>query len=152
MIRASIIQGSGLGPASYVVTASDLHPVTPGNSMVKCADDTYLIIPAANSKSCADEIAQVVSWAAENNLSLNRMKSLEIVFVSPWSKRGVNISPPAVPGFARAASIKALGVTISRRFSVTEHVDNLLASCAQTLFAMRTLHHHGLQTLSLIHI
>ena len=88
MILASIIQGSGLGPASYVVTASDLHPLTPGNSMVKYADDTYLIVPAANFQLCAGEIAQVESWAAENNLSLNRMKSVEIVIVSPWSKRG----------------------------------------------------------------
>ena len=145
-ILASIIQGSGLGPASYVVTASDLHPVTPDNSMVKFADDTYLIVPAANVQSCADEIAQVESWAAGNNLTLNRIKSVEIVFVSPWSKRGVDIPPPAVPGFARAESIKVLGVTISRRFSVTGHVDNLLVSCAQTLFALRTLQHHGLQT------
>ena len=35
--------------------------------------------------------------------------------------------------------------TISRRFTVTEYVDNLLASCAQSLFAWRTLQHHGLQ-------
>ena len=47
-ISASIIQGSGLGPASYVVTASDLHPVTPGNTMVKYADVTYLVVPADN--------------------------------------------------------------------------------------------------------
>jgi hypothetical protein len=46
LISASIIQGSGLGPASYVVTASDLHPVTRGNSMVKYAYDSYLIVPA----------------------------------------------------------------------------------------------------------
>ena len=52
----------------------------------------------------------------------------------------------AVPGFARAESIKALGVAISRRFSITEHIDNLLASCAQTLIALQTLQHHGLQT------
>ena len=112
---------------------------------MKFADDTYLVIPAANVQSCAAEIAQVEKWAAENNLSLNRSKSVEIVFVSPWSKRAVVIPPPPVPGFVRAESIKVLGVTISRRFSVTEHVDNLLKSCAQTLFAMRTLRHHVLR-------
>ena len=58
----------------------------------------------------------------------------------------MDIPLPAVPGFARAESIKALGVTISRRFSVTGHVDNLLVSCEQTLFAFRTLQHHDLQT------
>jgi hypothetical protein len=41
-ILASIIQGSALGPASYVVTAADLHAITPGNAMVKYVDDTYL--------------------------------------------------------------------------------------------------------------
>src|SRR5664279_1560524 len=41
---------------------------------------------------------------------------------------------------------KMLGVTISRRFSVTDHVDQLLAACAQTLFALRTLRQHGLPT------
>ena len=72
---ASIIQGSGIGPASYVVTASDLHPVTTGNSMHKYADDTYLVVPAANVQSCAAEIANVELWADINNLKLNRTKS-----------------------------------------------------------------------------
>jgi len=30
-ISASIIQGSGVGPAAYIVTASDLQAITPGN-------------------------------------------------------------------------------------------------------------------------
>ena len=32
-LKASVIQGSGLGPASFIVTAADLHPNTPGNCM-----------------------------------------------------------------------------------------------------------------------
>jgi len=36
------------------------------------------------------------------------------------------------------------GVPISRQFSVAQHIDDLLATCAQTLFALHTLHHHGL--------
>jgi hypothetical protein len=149
MISASIIQGSGVGPASYVVTASDLHPITPGNSMVKFADDTYLVVPADNVTSCADEITHVECWAMASNLSLNRTKSAEIVFVSPWSKRDIKLPPSPVPGFERVESIKALGVTVSRRFSFTQHVDNVLAACAQTLFALRTLKHHGLPTKAL---
>jgi len=37
-----------------------------------------------------------------------------------------------------------MGVTISRKFSVSQHVDNLLAVCSQSLFALRTLRQHGL--------
>ena len=42
--------------------------------------------------------------------------------------------------------IKVLGVTISRKFSVAKHLDQLLTSCAQSLFALRTLRQHGLPT------
>jgi gmma-aminobutyric acid receptor subunit gamma/cGMP-dependent protein kinase 2 len=148
-VLASIIQGSGIGPASYVVTASDLHTVTPGNTMDKYADDTYLVIPAANIQSCADEIQNVENWARENNLALNRTKSTEIVFVSPRSRGNASIPPPAVPGFLRVETIKILGLTISRKFSVSQHIENLLAACAQTLFALRTLRHHGMPTSAL---
>jgi hypothetical protein len=68
------------------------------------------------------------------------------------SRHALTVAPPAVEGFEgfeRVESIKALGVTISRRFSVAEHVDNLLAACAQTLFALRTLRQYGLPTSAL---
>jgi len=40
-IQASVIQGSGIGPESYIVTAADLQPVHDSNHLVKFADDTY---------------------------------------------------------------------------------------------------------------
>ena len=40
--------------------------------------------------------------------------------------------------------MKALGVTFSRKLSVSSHVDELLTKCSQSLFALRTLRHHGL--------
>ena len=43
----------------------------------------------------------------------------------------MKVPPPAVAGFERVESITALGVTISRRFSVAEHVDKSTGSfCA----------------------
>jgi len=48
-ILASVIQGSAIGPASSIVTASDLQPVHTGNALIKFADDTYVIVPADNS-------------------------------------------------------------------------------------------------------
>jgi len=69
-ITASIIQGSGIGPAAYVVNASDLKAVTPGNQLCKFADDTYLVIPATNVDSRATEIDNIETWARTNNLTL----------------------------------------------------------------------------------
>ena len=107
-ISASIIQGSGIGPASYNVTASDLHPVTPGNAMCKYADDTYLAVPAFNAGSCSTEIVNVERWADNNNLKLNRIKSAEIVFVRPRTRMAVSIPPPAIPASRASSSSRHL--------------------------------------------
>jgi len=120
-----------------IVTASDLHPVKPGNAMCKYADDTYLIVPAFNAESCFAEIANVESWADNNNLKLNRIKSAEIVFVRPRSSVAASIPPPAVLGFARIEFIKALGVTISGKFSVSAHV-----TCSLTVHEQYSLYEH----------
>ena len=78
-IFASVIQGSGAGPASYIVCAADLHPLNPGNKYVKYADDTYLIIPSCNSQSSSAELEHIEKWSKANNLKLNHYKTLEIV-------------------------------------------------------------------------
>jgi len=49
-VNASFVQGSAIGPGMYVVNAGDLQVMTPGNSLMKYADDTYLVIPACNVK------------------------------------------------------------------------------------------------------
>ena len=84
-IKASVIQGSGLGPASYIVTAADLHPCTTGNRIFKYADDTYLVVPAANSSTRCQEIEQIGVWAAQNNLKLNSGKTKEMVITGRGS-------------------------------------------------------------------
>ena len=71
---------------------------------------------------------------------------MEIVFVSPRCRRAMVIPLPAVPSIPRVEEMKALGVTISRKLSVVQHVNHLLVSCAQSLFVLRTLRHHGLPT------
>jgi hypothetical protein len=79
-ISASIIQGSAIGPAAYVVYAADLQPVTAGNDIMKYADDTHLVIPASNAASRETELDNIETWSKANNLQLNREKSMEVVF------------------------------------------------------------------------
>jgi len=47
-ISASIIQGSEVGPVSYVINTGDLETVVQSNRIHKYADDTYIIILASN--------------------------------------------------------------------------------------------------------
>ena len=69
-ITASIIQGSAIGPAMFVVEAADLKAITPGNMFCKYADDTYIIIPASNSHTRTTELEHIDSWAKHNNLTI----------------------------------------------------------------------------------
>jgi len=50
-IHASVVQGSGLGSASFIMT-TDLQPVHDGNIILKYADDTYLVVPEINEHTC----------------------------------------------------------------------------------------------------
>src|SRR5664279_1572664 len=142
-ITASIIQGSAIGPASYVVNASDLKASTTGNQMCKFADDTYLIVPTYNEDSRTAEIDAIETWARINNLALNRAKSKEIVFIDKKRKRQVT-SPQPIPGIVRVSSIKILGVTVTDGMAASEHVSGVITSCAQTLYALRVLRAHGM--------
>ena len=78
-ISASIIQGSAVGPVSYVINTGDLATV------VQVCDDTYIIIPASNVQHREAELEHVTQWAQANNLKLNRTKAVEVIFSSRLS-------------------------------------------------------------------
>ena len=105
-----------------------------------------LMILISLSLPAADEVKNVESWAHKNSLKLNRAKSSEIMFVKPRTRRSAATIPPPVAGFNRIETIKTLGVTVSHKFSVSQHVDNLIAACSQTLYALHTLKSHGMLT------
>jgi hypothetical protein len=42
-INASVVQGSALGPLAFLICSSDLRAKTPGNKVLKYADDSYLL-------------------------------------------------------------------------------------------------------------
>lgn len=98
-ITASIVHGSGIGPAVYVVYASDLKAVTRVNQLCKFTVDTYLVVPTSNVDSQAAEIGNIVMWALKNNVMLNGNKLKEIFFSDCRRKRQIT-SPPYNPSFA----------------------------------------------------
>jgi len=104
VINASVIQGSVLGPASYVVTAADLHPVHERNCIFKYADDTYLIVPAVNTDTCQEEIDHLQTWARSNNLKLNKDKTKEIVFTASLKRA----PPPPRSDIERVSTLRSL--------------------------------------------
>ena len=137
-ILASIVQGSAVGPASYVVNAADLTVLSSINQLVKIADDTYLVIPASSVEMRAAKLYHVEQWAAVNNLRLNCDKCTEIIFVDPRQRRSVE-PPPLLTGIKRVTMMKMLGVTVTNTLSVAEHVQAIIRACAPSIHALRVL-------------
>jgi len=50
-------------PASYVVTAADMHSRYSDNDIIKFADDTYLIIPADYLRRCSVHVYETTDDA-----------------------------------------------------------------------------------------
>jgi len=63
-----------------------------------------------------------------------------------WTVGGVGqFTPqPLLSGITRVTTMKMLGVTISDKLSVSDHVQNIVGSCAQSVHAIRTLRAHGM--------
>jgi hypothetical protein len=146
-INASVVQGSGVGPGSYVVGSADLHPKNRFNILVKYADDTYLLVGSSNIGTAAEEYDHVASWAKTNNLKLNPSKTREIIF----SKRGFKASsiPIVIQGAERVDTIRVLGITLSSDMRMTKHTEKVLASSSTSLYALRVLRDHGMSTYAL---
>ena len=71
----------------------------------------YVIVAANNVDNRSSEVNNVEAWAEANNLTLNRNKSVEIVFTT---KRKRQLTPPPLlSGITRVTTMKMLRVTIS---------------------------------------
>jgi len=149
-ITASIIQGSGIRQAAYVVNAADLRTAIQSNKLVKFAYDTYLLIPASNADLRSIELKNVERWARANNLTLNNGQTKEIIVVYRKRRRHAEIAaPPEMPVTARVTSLTVLGVTWTNGLLASEHVRGIINSCAQTLYALRVLRAHSLNDVAI---
>ena len=102
-------------------------------------------MPGVNSSTSEEEILHLDDWAADNNLTLNRVKIKELVFTaSPKT-----VLPPPRPDIERVTSLRILGVVVNDKLTAADHVTSLLSSSSSLLFAMRVLRAHGTPTASL---
>ena len=140
-INSSVVQGSVLGPSSFIINASSLKPVHPLNKMIKFADDTYLVIPSSNSNSLQLELDSLSEWAKISNLPINLKKSYELIIRNNYNK----ITPPCLhPSLQRTSSLTILGVSFTETLNITPHIDNISTKCYQTFYALKIIRAHGL--------
>ena len=131
----------------FIISTSDLRAVTPGNAFSKYADDGTLVVPASNTLSIPSELANVLTWAGDNNQSLNISKSSELIISRRWT-RGF-VEPPPSLGVSRVDSLLLLGVLLDRHLLFSPHVSKTLSQAAQSLHALKVLKTSGLPLPSL---
>ena len=141
-ISASVIQGSALGPSCFIIYASDLKATTPGNIILKYADDSYLFVPSRNSGTITLEMNHIATWALNNGLKLNSAKTQELLVTRKNFSR--SLVPIPLPNITRVATLKVLGILIHQDLSFSAHVNAILSKGGQNLYAIRTLKAHGL--------
>jgi hypothetical protein len=147
-ISASVVQGSAIGPISFIFTSKDLKPVVNGNELLKYADDSYLIIPSSNDNTVGLELSSIETWASENNLKLNRAKTYEMI---ASRKKPVPL-PAVIDGIERTNQLEVLGVTLQHDLRMEAHINKVVSRAGSDLYALKTLRHHGLPVGVLSHI
>ena len=132
-ITASIIQGSGLGPASYSVNASTcIRSIFPFNGEVcrrHVLDRSWQKRSYQNrgNRKCSKLGYRKQPPSEPFEVGRNYFHKTE---VEPNCKK--QSSAPSSWN-SRVSSIKILGVTISENLSVSDHVRATIGSCAQSL-------------------
>ena len=53
------IKGQGIGPCLYIIYAKDLKPLSPGNVILKYADDTTLLVPQNSPTTLEVEFSHI---------------------------------------------------------------------------------------------
>jgi len=141
-INRSIVQGSGLGPALFIMFAHDLITLDELNYMLKYADDVTLLNPDNATVSAESEMANIIDWARRNKMAINMIKTKEMIFHRPNPRQ--IIFPNELDNIQRVNSFKLLGVLLTSDLNFGAHVSNIVTLCNQRLYLLTQLRKQGL--------
>ena len=144
-INASIIQGFGIDPSSYVVATSDLHPRHKQNAMTKFADDTYLLVGSASTGTLIDEFDYIKKWSENNNVHIHSPKMKELIISRARSRTTQVPSQPFIEGAERVTTLRVLGVLLPLNSRCQTTFSQVLSACASSIFVLGLLQTHGLK-------
>jgi len=134
----------------FIINSADLCAITPGNALIKYADDATLAVPASNSSTISKKLASIDQWCHINNQNFNVNKSAELIILPSRVKQSSSpLFPPPHPSLPRVSHLTLLGVELDERLSFKQHINNSISKASQTLYALKTLKHHGLPLPSL---
>ncbi len=138
-------QGCVLSPLLYSLYTHDCTATHSSNVIVKFADDTTVIglITDNDETAYREEVSTLTKWCQENHLSLNIVKTKELVVdYRRQSREHTPITINKTP-VERVSSFKFLGVHITEDLTWSAHTDAVLKKAHQRLFFLRRLRKFG---------
>jgi hypothetical protein len=142
-INRGIVQGSVLGPYLFLVMIADLKSLHNSSCLIKYADDLTLLTSGAETDDVfLTEYNNILTWAQDNQLTINLTKTKEIAFSLRTHKSDALVE--AVTDVQLTNEIKLLGITIDNRLKLDKHVHNSLTICNQRLYLLKLLRSKGL--------
>jgi len=88
------------------------------------------------------EYDNICAWSARNKLTINSVKTKEIIFHRPAS-RHLNI-PPLMPDIERVTQATLLGIDITSTLSTAAYVNRMLLQINQRLYLLSQLKSQGM--------
>ena len=141
-------QGCVLSPILYTLFTHDCVASDKDNIILKFADDTAVIgrITAGDEAAYRREVASLVTWCEDNNLTLNTDKTKEMIVDMRKRRR------PHQPLFIReleverVSSFKYLGVHITEDLTWSLNTTQLVKKAQQRLYFLRRLRKFGMSS------
>jgi len=88
-------------------------------------------------------MAHVIDWARENKMSVNLLKTVELVFRRPNISN--DLLPSVMTNVRRVGAAKLLGgVHLTQNFTFSQHIDVVVTVCNQRLYLLAQLKRQGL--------
>jgi len=78
-----------------------------------------------------------MNWATKNKMTLNLLKTVEIVFHRPNISH--DLLPPIMHSVSRVADAKLLGVHLRHDLNFSQQVESVVATCNQRLYLLAHL-------------
>ncbi len=142
-------QGCVLSPLLYSLYTHDCTATHSSNVIVKFADDTT-VMGLNNDETAYREVSTLTKWCQENHLSLNIIKTKELVVdFRRQSREHTPISNDKTP-MEQVNSFKFLGIHITVDLTWSAHTDAVLKKAHQCLFFLRRLRKFGMSP-SILH-